>query len=147
MYTWCSGTFELKGKTMILHKIPFLASWMGWILVGLYILLCISWLLARIAKKKKVPRKSLIWKTAIFLKKIHGPLAWTTVLLTLLHALGSGTGQFAAHASGLLALIMMILVCLSCVFKKQLPKKWLKMHRWLSAAGLALIVVHIILSV
>lgn len=120
----------------------FLNYGMAWIAMGLTFILAIVYMTRRWIKTSSQPKT---WITLnLKLRKYHKELGILLITVGFIHGLFSSFNIFSFNL-GTLAWILSILLGLNYYFRVALSsfKPWIILHRWLTVAFLAVIVLHI----
>ena len=117
-----------------------LYHWLGWISLAACILLLAKYI-ALISKNKRANA---------LLRKIHKPLGLAVIGTGAVHALISilkRPTELAAILSGAALLALIVLLARTYFARTKLKAKWFRMHRHLALLLIALLIVHVLLSI
>lgn len=125
---------------MYLHD--FKTVLLAWLPAVLIIALSIIYPLRLYCQRKRLPQSSLFVKANRFLRKIHKEMGLSVIFLTFIHCRTSS--QKPGINIGTFCLILLFLLWLSYLLRKQLKKNWIILHRCFTAILLGFLVVHIL---
>lgn len=117
----------------------------AWITVGLMALLMVVYVLRLWIQKSGLPKDA--WQRSLNrkLRKPHKWLGLATLLSAFIHGLYSSVAILSVNKGSIL-FVVFIAMGLSFMFRKQLKAllPWMKLHRYLAAASLVLLLLHFI---
>lgn len=118
---------------------------MAWVTVILMILLLVVYLLRKIIQRMKLPKDSWLRTLNKKLRKPHKWLGVAALVTGLIHGLYSSLPILSGN-KGTILFVVMILMGLSFMFRKHLKawQPWIKVHRWLAIASMALLLLHLV---
>lgn len=116
----------------------------AWLPTVCILLLIIIYPLRIYCKSKKLSKKHIIFRTNKCLRKIHKPLGIITIVFTFIHC------RFSSQKLGLnigtICLCFLLVLFVTYIFRKQLKKYWLLLHRLVTVLLIAALILHILLT-
>jgi len=112
----------------------------AWIALILAFFSVVIWVLRLITKKKKIQPVS---RANRWLRRHHKLIGILLIGAGVIHGLFSSDKLFSVNL-GTAVWVVSILLGLSWIFRKKLKKAWMSIHRLLTVAFVALLVIHIV---
>ena len=112
----------------------------AWIALVLTFFSVIIWVLRLAGKKKKIPLLSAVNR---WLRRRHKLIGILLIAAGAVHGLFSSDALFSLNL-GTVTWIVSILLGINWLFYKKLKKTWMTLHRLLTVAFVALLVIHIL---
>ncbi len=115
----------------------------AWISVALLFVLMVIWLLRLGIKNGWIPPRSFFGRMNRTLRKLHNWLGVVFIATALVHGIYSSAKLFSFNY-GTICIVAGILLGVMFLFKSRMRRKvWLNIHRVLSVAAVALLVIHL----
>lgn len=122
----------------------FLNLFFAWLPSVLILLLSVIYPLRLYIKRKQLPPKNLIFKVNKLLRKVHKKLGVLAIALTFLHCRFSS--QKLGINIGTICLVLLILLWCTYIFRKQLKRKWIVLHRLITVSLVLTLIAHILIT-
>lgn len=116
----------------------------AWLPAVLILLLSVIYPLRLYIRRKQLPSNNLIFKVNKLLRKIHKELGVLAIALTFLHCRISS--QKLGMNTGTICLVFLILLWCTYIFRKQLKRKWIVLHRLITATLVLTLIAHILIT-
>lgn len=122
----------------------FLNLFFAWLPAVLILLLSVIYPLRLYIRRKQLPPNNLIFKVNKLLRKIHKVLGVLAIALTFLHCRISS--QKLGMNIGTICLVFLIFLWCTYIFRKQLKRKWIVLHRLITATLVLTLIAHILIT-
>lgn len=122
----------------------FLNLFFAWLPAVLILLLSVIYPLRLYIRRKQLPPNNLIFKVNKLLRKVHKKLGVLAIALTFLHCRISS--QKLGMNTGTICLVFLIFLWCTYIFRKQLKRKWIVLHRLITVALVLTLIAHILIT-
>lgn len=122
----------------------FLNLFFAWLPAVLILLLSVIYPLRLYIRRKQLPPNNLIFKVNKLLRKVHKELGVLAIALTFLHCRISS--QKLGMNIGTICLVFLIFLWCTYIFRKQLKRKWIVLHRLITVALVLTLIAHILIT-
>lgn len=122
----------------------FLNLFFAWLPAVLILLLSVIYPLRLYIRQKQLPPNNLIFKVNKLLSKVHKELGVLAIALTFLHCRISS--QKLGMNIGTICLVFLIFLWCTYIFRKQLKRKWIVLHRLITVTLVLTLIAHILIT-
>lgn len=122
----------------------FLNLFFAWLPAVLILLLSVIYPLRLYIRRKQLPPNNLIFKVNKLLRKVHKELGVLAIALTFLHCRISS--QKLGMNIGTICLVFLIFLWCTYIFRKQLKRKWIVLHRLITVTLVLTLIAHILIT-
>lgn len=122
----------------------FLNLFFAWLPSVLILLLSVIYPLRLYIRRKQLPPNNLIFKVNKLLRKVHKELGVLAIALTFLHCRISS--QKLGMNIGTICLVFLIFLWCTYIFRKQLKRKWIVLHRLITVTLVLTLIAHILIT-
>lgn len=116
-----------------------ISHWLGWLSFGF----CIVLMLKFVIRKTKISTLNLCFR------KLHIPFGIMLLIAGMLHgvvAIAKTSNRIAPVVTGIVAMICILLITATYIFRRKIKKKWMHFHRIGILLLIPFILTHLLMS-
>lgn len=125
-------------------RFEFTNLFFAWLPAICILLLTIIYPIRIFYNHKRLLKTSMIFKANKYLRKIHKQLGILTIIFTFIHCRISS--QKLGLNIGTICLSFLLILLATYIFRKQLKKYWISIHRLVTVLLIIILVLHILLT-